>query len=387
MRILIVGGGLGGMALAAFLQQRGLGFELMERAPDFSDQGFALGLWTNGRAMLQQLNLANQFDAAGTPINRYEIRGASGRLLRTFPLSTFARHYGSGYVQISRHRLHSMLASRVDAANLRIATAVVGIESRSDRVRVRWETHRDCAQSSGETDYDLVVAADGVRSTVRAAAMGAGLEHFTGWRSWYAWVDRSHVPPATMVEYLAPGLCAALFDDAHGQRALGVFFAATLPGGPPESPHAVREHFAAAPRALQAALESAGESIQLGADLATVRLQRWTAGRVVLIGDAAHAFEPHNGLGASMAMEDAAVLARELDRAATKPGGLPAALESYERRRRPRVNVAQRLSERIRRVAFVKNRPWRRLVDFAVPFLPRMIFERGFHQLFDETAV
>jgi 2-polyprenyl-6-methoxyphenol hydroxylase-like FAD-dependent oxidoreductase len=384
MRILIVGGGLGGMALAVFLQQRGLSYQLMERAADFSEQGFALGLWSNGRAMLNRLGLAEAFDAAGTPIDFYQIRGGGGRLLRTIPLSKFRDRYGSGYVQVSRQRLHAMLMSQVDAVNLRTGTAVTPLTQTSAGVRVRFESTIPVAGS--EDGYDVVVGADGVRSAVRAAAMRPGLERFSGWRSWYGWIDRSHVPPGTMVEYLAPGRCAALFDDAGSGRALGVFFAAQPPGEPAETAAAVRHLFQKTPPALQAALESAGDSVRVGADLATVRLARWSAGRVVLIGDAAHAFEPHNGLGASMAMEDAVVLADEL--AAVRDGAstIEVALAAYERRRRGRVAAAQRISDQIRRLAFIKRAACRGITNLAIPLLPRSFFEREYFRLFDHAV-
>lgn len=394
MRILIVGGGLGGMALAAFLQQRGLRFELLERAGDLSDQGFALGLWSNGRAVLQRLGVAEEFDAWGTPIGQYEIRGRaigpSERRLRTFSLEGFEERFGSGYVQVSRRRLHGMLAGRVDAARVRMGARFVGLQASADGVRVRWvsggEAGRSAAAVEHEDLYDVIVGADGVHSAVRAAAMEPGLERFTGWRSWYGWIDKSHVPSGTMVEHLGPGHCAALFDDAHGERDLGVFFAAQQPGRPAETPAAVRDIFAPAAAGLREALESAGQTVRLGADLASVRLGRWTAGGVALLGDAAHAFEPHNGLGASMAMEDADALAEQLDRAAGGQQVVAAALASYERLRRPRVALAQRISDRIRRLAFIERPLWRALGNLALPIVPTGWFERDFFPLFESST-
>jgi len=330
--------------------------------------------------MLQRLGVAKAFDAAGTAIRQYETRDGHGRLLRQFPLGQFEERFGCGYVQVERKRLHGMLCGCAEASRLRMGRGFVGLQQRDDGVVVRWE---DTSGAAAEDRFDLVVGADGVSSAVRAAAFGAGLERYTGWRSWYGWVEQSLVPRGAMVEFLAAGRCAALFDDAHGERALGVFFAAQEPGMAAESPRQVRTLFAQTVPGLAAVLESAGDTVRLGADLATVQLRRWASGRVVLLGDAAHAFEPHNGLGASMAMEDAAVLAEELANIGENRNQIDGALAAYERRRRGRVTMAQRISERIRLFAFVRGAMRRRLADRGIRILPRGVVERDYFRLFE----
>ncbi|MGA2582676.1 MAG: NAD(P)/FAD-dependent oxidoreductase [Tepidisphaeraceae bacterium] len=389
MKILIVGGGLGGMMLAACCQRRGLDYLLMEKSPDFAREGYSLGMWINGRRLFEKLGATDRFDAAAIPIGDYFIRDLRGRLLRHLDLREFVRRYGMGYSQISRRLLHELLMEKVD--------------------RSRIETGRKWTAVVSEKEFDVIVGADGVHSDVRAAAFDSSPGRFTGWRAWYAWIDARFVERGTMTEYLGAGKSIALFDD--GARTLAMFFAHLPP--PPvlrgragvgaerrlatETPtlallrstrggEEIRSVFASDLTLLPGVLDGLSDSDIMSTDVARVNLQNWVRDRFVLLGDAAHGFEPHTGMGASLAMEDAYVLAEELEKAANGQP-LAKALGNYQVRRQPRVAIARRLNGRIDRLTFTRSRLGRRFADWAIPFIPAQAFLADYFQLFDEQVL
>ncbi|MDO8594444.1 MAG: FAD-dependent monooxygenase, partial [bacterium] len=118
-------------------------------------------------------------------------------------------------------------------------------------------------------------------------------------------------------------------------------------------------------------------------DLSHVRMHEWVKGRVALIGDSAHGFEPHAGLGASMAMEDGYVLAGELMKV-SKTHPLEKALLNYQSLRKRRVEIARTLTNRMRAWAFIKSRLLRRIVNALIPLIPQSFFVNNYHKLLRE---
>jgi 2-polyprenyl-6-methoxyphenol hydroxylase-like FAD-dependent oxidoreductase len=378
MKILIVGGGLGGMMLAAVLEQRGVSYDLIEQSDKETDQGYSLGVWCNSRGLFENLGLINEFDHLGTRIHTYDIRDHSGRLLKAFRFDPFYRRYGMAYTQVNRQQLRQLLSSRVDPKRVSYNTTFSAFNQSPD--------HAEVELSEGRTkQYDLVVGADGVHSHVRDLAFGKSLQTFTGWRAWYVWIDARFRKPAGMTEFVGPGRCLGIFDD--GDRALAIFFAAHPPKTPddPAGRIALLKHiFQNELASLPGALDTARDDEVMSTDLAVVRIKRWVKGRVVLLGDAAHAFEPHTGLGASMAMEDAYVLANEVA-LASRTYPLEQALRNYETIRQERVAVALHLNWKIRTFAFIRSKPMRSIVNLLIPRMPENLFTKSYFKLFDRS--
>src|SRR3989344_7259550 len=127
MRILIVGGGIAGLTLASFLEQSNIRYDLVEKSPDWKQQGYLIGLWDNGRDILQKLGLAEQSDEIATRIRKYLIRDGRGRILREYELGKLYRNYGTALSFFKRPELHELLLTRITADNIKLGITVNSI--------------------------------------------------------------------------------------------------------------------------------------------------------------------------------------------------------------------------------------------------------------------
>lgn len=377
MKVLIVGGGIGGLTLAAFLEQSNIEYELVEKAENWKQQGYLIGLWDNGRDILRKLGLAEQSDKIGARIRRYSIRNGRGQLLREYKLEKLYRDYGTALSFFKRPELHELLLTRIDSDNIKLGTRVTAITEGKIGVAV--------ALSNGEIEiYDMVVGADGIHSCVRALVFGEDIEKYENWRTWFTWIDNKYSPPGIVNEYLEPGAFAMTVQ--AGEKTL-----VSLCAPADHKVWDVKENrveqlkllFRSETVLIPGILENIRTEAITPTDLLEVRLKKWVRGRVVLLGDAAHGFGPHAGLSASMAMEDAYILAGELMQT-NESRTLANALSSYEKKRRKRTAIAEKASEKMRLFSLIKSKPARKLLNFIIPFVPERFFVRDFNLLLKE---
>lgn len=348
MRILIVGAGIGGMTLAALLARHDAETTLVEQAPSFDHAGYMLGLWPLGYRVLHGLSLYEDF-AAGTIAGRnYEVRDDQGELVKHWSMEPITKRFGPN-LSCTRPQLVKLLHAGLGDADLRFGTTIETLEEHEDEIEATLSDGTNGA-------FDLVVGADGIHSKVRSLVFGEQPYFHTGWGGWVWWADLASMPAETFVEHWGDGR----FVGAYPTRAgAGVFAGAPkgddLEKDGPGRRQRVRERFAGMGPLVDTWLgmmPSDDEELFFWG-LSDVRSSDWTRGRVVLLGDAAAAFLPTAGIGASMAMESAAVLADELAR--TNARFVEQALSLYVKRRRKRVERIQDDSRRLARTMFVKS--------------------------------
>jgi 2-polyprenyl-6-methoxyphenol hydroxylase-like FAD-dependent oxidoreductase len=353
--VLIVGGGIAGLALANYLGRQGRQPVVVERAPTWRDGGYGIGLWEDGLAVLEELGLLEPARRRATDPDRVELRASNGLLTRaTLPPDRRL------LLAIHRGDLHAVLRQGVPDEWVRMDSSPAAIEERADGVTVTFE--------DGTTEtVEVVVGADGVHSTVRE-------QRFTDWTCrerdtyvWSLWAPRDLELDSDMVSVWGPGTEA--FVARVGDR-VGFNLAARLDEPPaPPARETLRDRVEAIGWRLPALLAGGDADDDPFFDrVREVHCQRWHTDRVVLVGDAAHAVHPISGMGASLALQDARVLAQEL--ATGLPGGVPAALERFERRRRGAADRVRREARLEAAVAFLESAPLRRLRNGLVGRTP-----------------
>ena len=341
---IVVGGGIGGLSLARQLTLVGLPVVVLERAPRLATVGAGIIMNPNAMSVLEANGLAPCVRSGSAPYLARETFDHRGRPLAT---RDYRPLHADGRLAVGAllHRAHlqECLHDGVPAKTVRLDARIVALDADPEGVRIEID--------GGEVfTGDVLVGADGIRSSVRARFFGPTEPMYLGYRS-HRFVVPNHDGLEHFTEFLGRGRRIGLVPIGGGQLYVWTTF-----NSPRESRSWALES-AAALRALFADFSDSRVRRGFAAlsstdgvvctDIEEVQQATWTRGRVALLGDAAHALTPNMGQGAGMAMEDAVVLADELGRAARGRTDIDSALTRYAERRKQRVETIVRLSRQI----------------------------------------
>jgi len=333
-RVLIAGGGIAGMALAIGLQRVGIAAEIAEIDPEWRVYGAGITVTGPTLRAFDQLGLLERIEAEGYCSDAARICDTAGRVIMESRVSgrpLGARIPNSG--GILRPVLHRILsdATRASDARVRLGVTVAALSDDGPSVTAHF--------SNGETaDYDLAVGADGVHSGIRRLiAPDAPLPVHTGQGCWRAVIPRP--PEIDRPHIFVGGLKAGVVAVSRDEMCL--FLLQHVPGNP-RMPEALwPELLAAQLQGFGGVLGDIREGLNGSSRINYRPLEKlllappWHRGRVVLIGDAAHATTPHLASGAGLAVEDAIVLCALLK---TEPT-IEDALDGFMRRRYERCRM------------------------------------------------
>jgi 2-polyprenyl-6-methoxyphenol hydroxylase-like FAD-dependent oxidoreductase len=339
-RILVVGGGIAGLATAVGLARAGLSCEVIERADRWAPVGAGIVLGVNAMRVTRGLGLGEAVAERGARLGAGAITDHRGRELGASDFRSLEAELGPT-IALHRAALHDVLLAGAAGVPISLGTTVDRVDQRGEHVEVRLSDGR-------EERYALVIGADGIRSQVRGLTFGDVPLVYSGYTCWRLVVSLP-TDDLHMREMWGRGQRFGVVPIGEGQ--VYCFAVANAPRGeldaaPPELERFC-ERFAGfggqVPRILSA-LEKSDDLIHN--DLEELPVCPWYDGRVVLIGDAAHAMTPNMGQGAAMALEDSMVLVELL------ASGAPTseALASLVARRESRVRWVQQQSRRIGRV-------------------------------------
>jgi 2-polyprenyl-6-methoxyphenol hydroxylase-like FAD-dependent oxidoreductase len=335
MRVLIVGAGVAGLALAGRLAGAAIEVEVVEKAAAWSS---GTGIYLPGNAVraMRELGIGDQLVAAGKVNRRRRYLSSNGATLFEIDVEDFWRGVAPP-IGVHRSHLHEALLAQVDGSRIHLGTTVR--ELTEDRPVV------SASLSDGRhEDYDLVVGADGIHSTVRRLVFGEGAVRpaslgAVSWRSvvpnvwdidnWTVWTGRESLLLTVPIDVDRVYVFASTSSDPPPA------------GWTPDDMTALFDEFTSPVTDVVKTMNVAPEEIHFS-PLDQVDQAPWHRGRVVLIGDAAHAMAPTMAQGAALAMEDALVLS-ELLATGLDP---MRALAAFEERRRPRVEWVREHTDR-----------------------------------------
>jgi 2-polyprenyl-6-methoxyphenol hydroxylase-like FAD-dependent oxidoreductase len=358
MRIIIVGAGIGGLSAAIALRRQGHQVVVVERAPRLDPVGAGITLFANAMNGLGRLGVAEAVSTAGAPARHSAILTSEGRELTTLPADLL-----EGAIAVHRGDLQAVLLEAAGA--VRLGAETTAIDQTRDGVVVK-------AADGTEERAELLIGADGLRSFVRGSVAPSAPRYgrYTAWRG----VSPTAIEPGHLTESWGVGERFGLVD--IGSRTYW-FATANAPEGQTDDPRErkaeLMRRFANWHPPIAAVLDATPDSAILRNDVYYLDpLERWSDGRIVLIGDAAHATTPGIGQGAAQAIEDAVVLADEL----ANHDALTEALARYETIRRPRAELTLKLSRRADRGAQLTNPVARQLRNLLVRHTPDRVQRR-----------
>jgi 3-hydroxybenzoate 6-monooxygenase len=344
-RVLVVGGGIAGLAAAVRLTRSGAHVTVLEQAPEFAEIGAGLQLGPNATRLLDEWGLLDGVRTTAVAPRALVMRSASTDevLARQDLGERFVQRYGGQYLVTHRTDLHGVLldAARAEGVELVPGTVVERVVQHDGRVDVHTAGGRTMTAAA-------VIAADGLASRQRERLVGDAPQP-SGYVAYRGTVPIDQVPGAhgldEVVCWVAPGAHIVRYPLRGGQllNQVAVFRSPQPPtervsaGNPAELANA----FASAHPDVRAGLEFVGteKCWQLADRLPTTR---WADGRMLLLGDAAHPMFQYLAQGACQALEDAAVLGAVVARARPwRDDSWASVLDEVARRREPRTSRVQ----------------------------------------------
>jgi 3-hydroxybenzoate 6-monooxygenase len=332
---IIVGGGIGGLAVALALTQQGFRATVLEQGEEFREIGAGIQLGPNAFHALDRLGLGNALRANAVFIDRLVMMDSlSGEEIVDIPVDEpFRKRFGNPYAVIHRGDLHDLLLQGCRAApaiTLLSRQRVTGFEDTADGIEV-W------TDAGKRYKGDALIGADGLRSRIREAIVGDGAPRVAGHTTYRAVLPIEEMPedlrwnaatlwagPNThLVHYPLRGW--KLFNIVATFHSSAEKPATNEPGSRDEILHAFRD-VVAKPRSILEKPSSWRYWVLCDRE----PVENWSKGRATLLGDAAHPMLQYFAQGACMALEDAVALA---ERAATAQGDFPAAFLAYQQAR------------------------------------------------------
>ena len=325
-RVVIVGGGVGGLTTALGLQAAGVAVEVHEKYDHLAKRASAFTLWSYAIKRLAELGIED-LDRIGSELHVTEIRDGDGRLLEELPVGEVSRRLGAPSYEVDRRALRAAFLEQLEDGVLRMPSECVGIEQAADSCSAMLK--------DGVASGDLVVGADGAHSVTRAAVAPDARPAYAGYAGWAGVLeDFEHELLARNhhVEVWADGSIGGVADLGRG-RARWYVGLGVDPGvgwG-----HVDKQHLL---EVTDGWYSIVGDAVA-AADPASITtmeaweldpLDTWISGRLVLLGDSAHLTTPSISGGACTTIEDAATLVAKL----RGPRSLSEALAEFELERK-----------------------------------------------------
>jgi salicylate hydroxylase len=343
MKVIVVGGGIGGLSAALHALRAGLDVRVYEQAPRISEIGAGIQISPNASRLLHRLGLRSAMDRVGVlPQAVHQRRWDDGRTLQRAPVGKLVEEtFGAPYYHFHRADLANLLADALPPERVHTSHRLVDLDEKSDGVVARFD-------NGVVAEADVLVGADGIHSKVHALVFGPEKARFTGCVAWRGLV------PAERVRHLDIEVASHnwMGPDGHvvhywvaGGRFMNVVCVTehaawteegwTVPGNVADVAAryadwhpTVRGLIASFPETFVWALHDRSE------------LPHWSKSRITLLGDACHPMLPFMAQGAAQSIEDGATLAALLTKM-PDPGD---ALKRYEEIRKPRATRLQQAS-------------------------------------------
>lgn len=374
MKVIIIGGGIGGLSLANTLQNRGIDYEVYEAAKQLSPKGAGIMLAINAMLIYQDIGLAQILQSKGHQLEEAHITNHQLSPINSMPLSTFAEELGAQSIAIHRADLIQILYQSLNPTKVFTGKSAQFITQNEHQAEVHF-------QDDSYTTADLIVGADGIHSAIRQQLFPDVQKRYLGQTCWRGVADfqLSRVFQNQLFEAWGPNGRLAFV--ALNARQVYWYAVQEAEAGQKDNPKTIKkiliENFKNYAGPGQQLIEQTTEILRNDIyDLKTPKV--WHQKRTVLLGDAIHATSPNLGQGGGQAIEDAHILAYYLAQAAD----LPQALEQYEKHRFPKAKKITEQSRRFGQLAHLNHPFWQKTRDQLMRHLPARLSRSPLKSIF-----
>lgn len=375
-QIAIVGAGISGLTAAIALKKMGLRPVIYEAAPQVKAVGAGLALAANAIKGFERLGIAEKVVAAGQELITFSILDQHGRPITVADSRALNEKYGLNNFVIHRAELHRILLQCVGDLDLFTGKKALRVEQNAEKAVLHF-------QDGSSAEADMVLVADGIHSPIRQQLVPGSQPRYAGYTCWRAVVPNPGIDHSASSETWASAGRFGIAPLKHNQ--VYWFLCINAPQGDPTMRSVRIEDLAARFKDFHAPVVKLLKNTQneqlIHNDIIDIApINRFAFGRVLLLGDAAHATTPNMGQGACQAIEDAAVL---LDQWEKTPDATPEALfQAFEQRRLKRTHAIVNRSRSIGQVAQWSNPIAVKLRNGIFRSLPSSLNERQMEELY-----
>ena len=346
-KILIAGGGIGGLALAKAFEKIGLDYVILEKAARISEIGAGITIWSNGTHCLKELGLKNEFEQKTSPLNEGIIQNHKGQILAVLDFSDFKERFGAGPMMIHRADLIDILQKDLPLEKIFLNSPVQSFEEDSKSIIVNLASGR-------RVRGDILIGADGIHSAVRKGLTGEKPKYagYTCWRGLFTMDKSSSTEKTRCFLAMGPG---SEFGFAQLNDRMGYWFAAVCcKTDSSKKLHLenLKQAFSDWPENIRNLIHRTPHDSIIRNDILELAPKKNRGrGRCALLGDSAHGATPHLAQGACMALEDAVILAHLL----LKNSDREQALRIFEKKRYARVTAVIRESRFLGKISHLSH--------------------------------
>lgn len=352
MKALIIGGGIGGLSTAIALQRVGIEAVACEKAPQITEVGAGLSLWSNAILVARCLGVESQIVDAGSVIDKTQSGLPSGEVLQETDFSVFERKFGAPSVCVHRAELQRILrdaALSCDPNAVQTNRKCVSFEEKDGVVQATFD-------DGSHEQADVLIGADGIHSVVRQSLFGVRKPRYAGYFAWRGIAEGvSELLPAGQALFVVGrGIQAGCFH--CGKNRIYWFITCNAPEHSRPSAAGDKADILAMLEYWRAPVAQFVKATDVHAILRNDIIDAppqagWGRGRITLLGDAIHATTPNLGQGACQAMEDAVFLAHSLSTISS----VEEALRHYELSRQERTKFVVEQSWQLGKLLQVSN--------------------------------
>ncbi len=377
VRITIIGGGIAGLTCAIALKQAGFQPEIVEAAPNISAVGAGLVLAANAMKALKHISIEEDVVNKGRLLPAFSIYDSGGKVIMRTDSISLSQKYGVDNFAIHRADLHSLLLSKTNDLIVNTNRQAVDFIQKPDSVIIHFK-------DGTQLETDFLIVADGIHSAIRQKLIPNSLPRYAGYTCWRAVIESSNLKITETSETWGTEGRFGIVPLKENK----IYWFACI--NAPEKDEKMKKftisdlriHFKHFHPTIPDVLWETPNEALIHNDILDIKpLSQFAHGRIVLIGDAAHATTPNLGQGACQAIEDAVILGEMMK----KNADIRTAFLQFEQKRLGRTRYIVNTSRRLGELAQTSNSFAASLRNFFFRLIPESVSRQQFKKLYDIT--